>query len=125
MPKIKIRPSDKYFSWYVRKRDGKCMRCGSPVRFNDKGLPISHHASHFYGRGRESTRFDEINVVTHCHGCHSYLTANPQVHHQWKLEQIGQREYDLLMLRANTYKKRDDKMDLLIAKELLKGLEYR
>lgn len=117
---IKILPSDRVFSQYIRLKDGQCMRCRSPVRRNDKGLPVSHHASHFWGRGRENTRYDEMNVTTHCHGCHAFLTANPELHRQWKLEQIGQKEYDKLMLRANTACKKDEAMRLMAAKELLK-----
>lgn len=84
---------------------------------------MSHHTSHFYGRRKESVRFDEINATTHCHGCHSYLTANPEEHRQWKLKQIGQKEFDLLALRANSYQKRDRKMAKLYWSERLKELK--
>lgn len=121
--KIRIDKADLLFSQYIRMRDHKCTRCGSPVQFNDKGLPVSHHASHFFGRGKESTRFDPMNVSTHCHGCHAYLTAHPLEHVEWKKQQIGQREFDLLVLRANTPQKKDRKMALIQAKELLKSVQ--
>ena len=38
---IKIDKADKVFSQYIRLRDKRCMRCGSAVQFNEKGLPIS------------------------------------------------------------------------------------
>lgn len=120
--KIKIRPADRVYSQYVRLRDRSCTRCGSPVVINEKGLPISHQASHFYGRRKESVRYDEKNVTTHCGGCHSFLTANPAIHKEWKIQQIGQEEFDLLTIRANTSGKRDDAMSLLVAKNLLKSV---
>lgn len=98
------------------------MRCGSEVQTNAKGLPVNLQASHFWGRGRESTRFDDQNVEALCGGCHSYLTANPELHRAHKLKELGQREYDALMLRASTTGKRDDKWQLLISKELLKSV---
>lgn len=119
---IKIDAADIAFSQYIRLRDRCCMRCYSPVKLNEKGMPVSHHASHFWGRGRENTRFDPENVVTHCHGCHAYLTANPEEHRAWKLKQIGQERYDALMLRANTYKKKDRRLELMIWREAIKSL---
>lgn len=119
---LRIDPADKAFSHYIRLRDKACTRCFSPVRLNHKGLPISHHASHFWGRGKESTRFDPQNVDCHCHGCHRYFTAYPEEFRAWKLKQLGQKEYDALMIRANTPTKKDRKMQLIIAKELLKSV---
>ena len=99
------------------------MRCNSPVQLNDNGLPITHQASHFHGRRKESVRFDEANVTTHCGGCHSHLTSNPHEHEQWKIKQLGEKEFDRLTLRANTPGKRDDKMALIVAKALLKEVQ--
>lgn len=120
--KIKRDPADTTFSQYVRLRDKMCLRCLSPVKLNEAGLPVSHQASHFHGRRKESVRFDEQNVITLCGGCHSYFTAHPQEHQEWQLKRLGQKEYDALMIRANTPVKRDRKMSLLIAKQLLKDM---
>lgn len=120
---IKILPCDRIYSQYIRLRDKKCTRCGSPVKINEKGLPVSHEASHFHGRGKWSVRLDDFNVTTHCTGCHMYLTANPSEHAKWKQEQIGEREYDLLMIRANTPGKKDPVMAKIIATQLLKGVQ--
>lgn len=100
----------------------KCLRCNSPVQLNAKGMPVSHHCSHFWGRGKESTRFDPDNAVTHCHGCHAYLTAHPMEHYNWKLKQLGQKKFDALVIRANTPVKKDRKMSLLQAKAMLDSL---
>lgn len=108
---LKLDKADQAFSQYIRLRDGKCTRCYSLVQFNEQGLPVTHHASHFFGRRNESTRFDPLNVDTHCHGCHQYFTSNPAEFYQWKLNQIGQEEMDKLTLRAHTPQRKDREME--------------
>jgi hypothetical protein len=101
---VRIDQADKYFSLYIRYRDNwTCQRCFT------KYEPVTNalHCSHFWGRARESTRFDPLNANAHCHGCHSFFTANPELHRQWKLTKIGQAEYDKLMIRAETRQKKD------------------
>lgn len=120
MPKIKISPADKYFSWYVRLRDRQCQRCGSPVRFNDKGLPISHQASHFQGRGKENTRFNEDNVICLCGACHMYLGAHPAEHYEFQLKRLGKKKIDDLVLASNLYCKKDRAAQALYWKQRLK-----
>lgn len=107
---IKIDPADTAFSQYIRLRDKKCRRCKSPVQINKKGLPVSHQASHFQGRRKEATRFDEENVDTLCGGCHQYFTANPGEHYIWQVEQKGQKTVDAIILRSNLYQRKDRKM---------------
>lgn len=115
MKGIKIDLADKYFSLYIRYRDNwTCQRCGGKYEPGSTSI----HASHFWGRARESTRFDPVNVCAHCHGCHSFLTANPELHRQWKLEQVGQKEYDLLMVRAQITQKKDRKLMKIIYEKL-------
>lgn len=119
---IKLRPSDKAFSQYIRLRDRQCMRCLSPVQFNAQGLPVSHEASHFQGRRKEATRFDVENVDTMCSGCHTYLGANPYEHVQWQVKYKGQTVVDSVVLRSNGYKKRDDKMEVIIWRAAIKDI---
>ena len=120
--KITRDKADDVFSQYIRLRDKKCMRCGSPVKFNDKGMPVSHQASHFVGRRKEATRFDEENVDCLCGGCHMYFTANPAEHYQWQVNKKGQKTIDMLVLRSNQYQKKDRKMAHLYWTERLKEL---
>lgn len=68
--KTVIDPADKYFSMYVRLKQGQCQRCGSLVKFNAKGDPISHQLSHFQGRRKEATRYDIENCDCLDSGCH-------------------------------------------------------
>lgn len=108
---IKLDPADQAFSQYIRLRDRECLRCHSPVKFNDNGLPVSHHASHFQRRGKERTRFHELNVCTLSDDCHSYFTANPDEHYNWQVERLGQEVVDELILLSNTYCKKNRDME--------------
>lgn len=117
MKQVRIDAADKYFSMYIRLRDGQCMRCGSFVRYNDQGDPISHQMSHFQGRRKEATRFDPENGDTLCGACHLYFTANPYEHVQWQIEKKGQKAVDGIIIRSNSYVKKDRKMQSLIWKQ--------
>lgn len=120
---IKIDKADQYFSKYIRLRDRECRRCHSLVSFNDKGDPVSHQASHFAGRGKEATRFDLENVDSLCGGCHQYFTANPYEHTQWQVKVKGQNTVDSVILRSNSYKKKDRIMEAMIWKKAYEDLK--
>jgi hypothetical protein len=122
--KIRLDPADRAFSRWVRLRDRRCLRCLSPVKFNDNGLPVSHQASHFQGRGKENTRFDEWNVVTLCPGCHQYFHAYPAEHYLWQVERLGQAKVDEIILKSNIYCKRDRKFQLVFWVKELKERTY-
>ncbi len=51
---------DRYTSLIVRRRDGRCMTCGSVQRLQ---------CSHFYSRRYLSVRFDLRNCNAMCAGC--------------------------------------------------------
>lgn len=120
---MKIDPADKVFSQYVRLRDMRCMRCGSPVQLNDQGLPVTHQNSHYFGRTREGTRFEPDNCDTLCHGCHRYWEKEDREgYRQFKVNQLGQQRYDTLTIQAQSYFKKDRKMRLLEAKALLQSV---
>lgn len=119
MGKIKIRPSDKAFSDYIRTRDNwTCQRCGTQYQPPTSAL----HCSHFMGRGKENTRFDPENADALCYGCHMYFTAHPAEHYMWQVKKKGQQTVDLIQYRSNQYKKRQDKLEVLIWKQALKDL---
>lgn len=107
--KIKIRKADKEFSLYIRKRDGKCIRCQKTESLQN---------SHFWGRARENTRFDPDNCDTLCFRCHQYLGGDGREEYiELKKRQLGEFNYNRLKLRAFTYKKKDDKLILLWLKQ--------
>lgn len=121
MFKIKIRPSDKLYSRYLRiLRHYTCERCGRKYQEGD-GL-WGLHVSHFHGRSKESVRFDEENTDLLCFGDHQYFTSNPNDYVEWKKERLGEKRFKLLTLRAHTLGKRDDKLQVLILKKLLETL---
>jgi len=112
--KISTDKADAIFSQYIRLRDKSCQRCGSLVKLNDKGDPISHQASHFQGRRKEATRFDPLNVDTLCFHCHQYFTANPAEHYMWQVDKKGLTTVNEIVIRSNSYKKKDRSFDALI-----------
>lgn len=120
---MKLDPADVVFSQYIRLRDMKCMRCCSPVQLNDKGLPTTHQCSHYFGRTRETVRFDPENCDTLCHGCHRFWEKEDrEAYRDFKIKQLGQERFDRLVVRANLTGKKDRKMALLSAKAMLKSL---
>lgn len=121
--RIKIDPADKVFSQYIRLRDKRCMRCGSRVEINEKGLPISHQNSHYFSRGRENTRFEPLNCDTLCMACHMIWGGDDKEgYRNFKIKQLGLEGFKKLDVQAHTPKKKDRKMSLMIAKELLKSV---
>jgi len=101
---IKSTKWDKVFSKYVRTRDlWTCQRCGSVHLPNSQGL----HNSHFVGRGKYATRFDEDNCEALCYGCHRHLGSNPVLHKDHKVEKLGQERFDALMERSRQLTKRN------------------
>ncbi len=105
---LKITPLDNAFSLLIRERaDYTCERCHReyPNRDFPGGSP-GLHASHYWGRANQSTRFCGMNVFAHCYGCHSYLGGRPHEFKSWIFEVIGELNYDELTLRANEVCKR-------------------
>lgn len=120
MGAVKIDEADRLWSRFIRSRAGWCcQRCGKYYEPPTSAL----HCSHFYGRGREATRYDEFNTFSLCYGCHRYLGSHPNEHRDFVISKIGQEEFDRLTLRANAYKKKDRKMEVIRIKEMLKGLD--
>ena len=112
---VRIDQADKFFSLFIRYRaNWTSERCGTKYEVNSQGL----HCSHFWGRAREATRFDPENASAHCHGCHAFFTANPALHCEWKLKQIGHAAYDRLMIRADSRQKKDRMLAAIVYKEL-------
>lgn len=125
---IQRRLTDQYFSKYIRLRDGECVFKAKCPRYRGRDhWEINElQCCHFYSRGKESTRFDLQNCDAGCGQCHHFIdhTAEGKIwYREFKLKQLGQRDFDLLMLRANTPGKRDDKLTLIYVKELIKVIE--
>lgn len=123
--KIKIRPADKLFSNYIRaKSHYRCEYCQRLCKVNDEWI-YKLEASHYFSRRHESTRFDPRNVHALCFTCHKelggYTREETGKYDLWMKELLGD-EYKLLKLEANRSKKKDDKLNLIVIKELLKSI---
>jgi hypothetical protein len=115
--KIKIDKADTQFSYYIRLRDKRCVRCGSQVRFNIGGYPNSHENSHYQSRGHEATRFDPENCDTLCYACHAnWGSRDKEGYRNFKIKQLGQEGFDALILRSNQRFKKDRELQYFIWK---------
>jgi len=120
---VKSDPADRLMSIWIRTRDKQCMRCHSPVIFNEKGVPKSHQNSHYFGRRREGTRFDPANCDTLCHGCHRlWETEDREEYREFKVKQLGQKRFDELNLQSRAYHKKDRETERLYWRQKIKEL---
>lgn len=116
---IKISTADKLFSQYVRSRAGwRCERCNGYYEPPTMAL----HCSHYHGRGKRSVRFDPENAAALCYGCHMHFTAHPLEHTDWFKKRLGDNKFDLLMLRANTPQRVDEKLIRIGLRQLIREL---
>lgn len=117
--RIKRDKLDDVFSRLIRARDRwTCQRCGAVHASNSGGL----HCSHYWSRRNQGTRFDEMNCVALCYGCHMYLTGNPQSHHEFIRGRLTPRQLELLEYRARADCKRNKAERELLYKELRRRL---
>ena len=118
--KVKIRKTDKLFTQLMRiKYDFTCQKCGRKPKLSNLGV------SHYHGRGRENTRYDEENCTLLCNiPCHREWGGEKRAEYTaFMVKNLGQKDYDLLMLRAHLYSKRDDKAVEMVLKAQLEELQ--
>ena|SRR3990167_5821778 len=117
---MKLDKADIMFSRYIRTRDKWiCQRCKTPYEVGSQGL----HNSHYFGRGRESTRFDPSNCDALCHGCHQFWGSTNREHYrEFKITQLGEKGFRELSIRAEMLVKKDRKLSYIQAKLLLESL---
>jgi len=119
--KIRLDPLDRPFSEMIRKRSkGYCERCG---RFYGYDGWKKLQCSHYIGRSKRSTRWDEDNACALCFGCHQYFTSHPYEHTEWFKKRIGQEKFDSLMGRVRVISKPDRELIGLYLLEKIKELE--
>ena len=97
---IKLFPADTAFSRYLRLKHRKCQKCNRPG-FGDENIH-GLEASHYFSRGKWNVRYDESNVDCLCKACHKGFHKAPSEYDRWKEDQLGEREFGLLTLRANS-----------------------
>lgn len=91
-------PADVVFSRFVRLRDGKCVLCGR-LGTGPDGI-FGLQASHFYSRGKWSTRYDQHNVWSLCISDHKKSHQDISEYKNFLIEQLGQQAFDALTVRA-------------------------
>ena len=119
--KIKLRPSDRLWTKYIRIRDNfTCQKCGRQyAEDNCRNLGVSH----YYGRGNENTRFDDDNCIALCTlPCHQRWGEQDRAEYtEFMKQRLGEDGFRNLEIKKNIRKDRDDKADRLYLKQLLEG----
>lgn len=99
-------------------------------QYNFRCLPgtLGSQVSHWQKRRKEGVRCDLRNGDWVCGKCHYFVENDkdgPKTLNAWKLKQLGEKEYKSVLLLANddSKKHKDDKMNIIILKELLKQYE--
>lgn len=108
-----IKDTDREFSKFIVRRDGKCMRCGSTQMLS---------CSHFHGRANYATRFEPMNCITFCVVCHDFMESKKSGEYlDFMVDWLGR---DRFFVLDSLSKIRISKVDsLILAKNLLKKVE--
>ena len=75
------------FSKWIRKRDGKCVTCGSTNNLQ---------AGHFFHAVLD---FDEENINAQCARCNHWLSGNLAVYSTYLLKKLGKKKFEALNIR--------------------------
>ncbi len=119
--KIKTDKADKMFSLYIRTRDKwTCRRCRRKHEEGSRGL----HCSHYFGRGKETVRFDPRNCDALCFACHNLWGHGDERdrYTEFKKKQLGENEFKILEMEAYRTGKKDRKTAYLVARQLYEDL---
>ena len=125
--KVKIRKVDTMFSNLIRERDDwRCRACGGKSK-NYKNNRRGLHCSHYYSRARENTRFDLDNCISLCTYHHNQWGHGDKRgnYTEYMITRLGQKGFEELTKRANTYKKKNDAEMEEILNERIKTLEEK
>lgn len=88
--------ADRAMSLYVRRRDRRCVLCGSEYKLQ---------AGHVLTRGAKSVRWDERNVFCQCRNCNLRHEYHPEIYYEWYINRFGAKQFEELIRDANTPKK--------------------
>jgi len=93
---IKETKIDKVFSIWIRNRDGRCLRCGKKENLQ---------CAHIYSRIARSVRYEPLNAITLCYGCHiGWSHKYPIEFTEFIKKYLGTRKYNLLKEKYHTLK---------------------
>ena len=119
--RIKRSLADDLFSKYIRVRDNfRCVRCH---RYFENGIGLDN--SHYWSRGKWTTRFDPENCDSLCRSCHEYCGSDGRDlwYTPFKKKQLGEQGYQALMVRAHQTGKKDEVLSRLYVRGLIRELE--
>lgn len=98
--------ADRLWSEAVRVRDGSCQRCGR------QRPEIVLQAAHVISRRYKAVRWNLLNGVALCMGCHHFAHMQP-VEWDWKVQElIGKETYESLRSEALNYVRKLKRIDL-------------
>lgn len=98
------RKLDEIFSLYIRARDSKdghfrCISCGRILPYEQADC------GHYFSRTHKNTRWDEENCSAECKRCNRFCADHLEGYRIHLIEKIGQRNFDLLSVRAHQIRK--------------------
>ena len=120
--KVKLRTSDRLWTRYMRvKQAFTCQKCGRVYsEDNCRNLGVSH----YFGRVNENVRFDEDNTNCMCNiPCHQYFDTHKTEYKDWMIQRLGQDGFDMLQLKKQIHKDRNDIGDAIIIRQMLKEVD--
>ena len=88
--------ADKHFSEYIRRRDRRCVCCGSTNNLQ---------CGHLFSRKNYSTRWEPLNAYCQCSGCNLRHEYDPYTLTSYFIDLYGKEAYDDLHLKHVTPKK--------------------
>ena len=99
--KIKITALDKLFSQWIRERDlWICQKCHLGKNPYDSNSRMGLECSHFFVRGKWSTRYEPLNCDSLCKECHVYWQSNKDEYQNFKIKQFGKNRFNVLKIQA-------------------------
>ena|SRR3990167_5124624 len=96
-PKYNKKIADSLFSKIIR-NVGKCYKCGNTYNLQ---------CAHIFSRTYYTIRWNELNAVCLCSGCHVFFTYHPIEWENFIKSKVGEERYNWLRVEAQTYKKID------------------
>lgn len=73
----------------VRKRDERCVICGQPVQFNERGEPVTLTNGHWIRRGLIALRWDLRNCNCQCATCNGRHEYDTEPYDIWMVDTYG------------------------------------
>lgn len=99
--------ADKFFSQYIRARDGRCLAQASTNCTETVYLQCAHLISRSY----QATRVNPSNAVALCVSCHKLFSHRPIEWELWVRETFGDERWDSLVRQALTHERPDWKYE--------------